>query len=227
MIKFDSVCKYYVSGSETVKAVDNISFCLEEGGYLAISGPSGSGKSTVLSMLGVLNRPTRGKVFIDDIDVYNLVSEQRADFRSDYIGFVFQAFQMIPYLTALENVMLPLAITEAKNKEQTERALEMLEKVGLSHKADKLPNQLSGGEIQRVAIARALINQPPVLLADEPTGNLDSKNADSVMQLLKELNQSGQTVIIVTHEKNIAANARAHIELFDGKIVESRKGVLK
>lgn len=219
LIKFEKVCKIYEEGDDIVQAIDNVSFEIEEGEFISIMGPSGSGKSTLLSVLGVLNTPTDGNVFVDDIAVYNLKLEKQADFRSEYIGFIFQAFQLIPYLTAIENVMLPLTITKISSKNQRERAKEVLEKVGLGDKINRLPNQLSGGETQRVAVARAIVNEPPILLADEPTGNLDSKNADGVMELLKKLNQEGETIIMVTHDKNIAEHANYTIQLKDGQIV--------
>ncbi|MBU2597803.1 MAG: ABC transporter ATP-binding protein [Actinobacteria bacterium] len=219
LIKFEKVCKIYKEGDDIVRALNNVSFEIEEGGFVSIMGPSGSGKSTLLSVLGVLNTPTDGNVFVDDIAVYNLKLEKQADFRSEYIGFIFQAFQLIPYLTAVENVMLPLTITKISSKKQGERAKEVLEKVGLGDKINRLPNQLSVGETQRVAVARAIVNEPPILLADEPTGNLDSKNADGVMELLKKLNQEGETIIMVTHDKNIAEHANYTIQLKDGQIV--------
>lgn len=218
LIKFVNVSKAYQEGEEIVRAIDNISFEIKEGDFAAIMGPSGSGKSTLLSLLGVLNTPTGGEVFIDDISVYKLKIEKQADFRSEYLGFVFQAFQLIPYLTAIENVMLPLSIKKISNKEQEEKAKKVLEMVGMSDKINRLPDKLSGGEIQRVAVARAIVNEPSIILADEPTGNLDSKNASGVVDLLKRLNSEGKTVVMVTHDKNIAENADYIIQIKDGKI---------
>lgn len=226
LIKLDSVSKHYNGGDETVKALDNISLEINEGDFLAICGPSGSGKSTLLNILGVLSTPTTGSVVIDKINVYSLDTEKKADFRSDYIGFIFQAFQLVPYLTALENVMLPLAITSGKKSEKRKKALQMLDHVGLHKKANKLPNQLSGGENQRVAIARALVNEPEILLADELTGNLDSKTSEEVMRLLVDLNKKGKTIIMVTHEGKIAHYADAEINLLDGRM-ENSGGILK
>lgn len=226
LIEFSNISKIYRAGDEKIHALDDVSFEIKKGEFVSICGPSGSGKSTLLSVLGLLNTPTEGKLTIDDIAVYDLSTEEKADFRSDYIGFIFQAFQLIPYLTAMENVMLPLVISDLKTDEKTARSKKMLEKVGLARKLDKLPNQLSGGEIQRVAIARALVNEPPILLADEPTGNLDSKNSAHVMELLKELNGSGKTVIVVTHEEKTARQAEYTLQVIDGKIMKEKE-VLK
>ena len=223
LIKFNGVSKVYEEGDDIVQALDDASFEINEGNFVAIMGPSGSGKSTLLTLLGILNTPTDGDVFIDDIAVYDLKPERQADFRSEYLGFVFQAFQLIPYLTAMENVMLPLSITKMSNKEQEKRAKGALERVGLADKINRLPNQISGGETQRVAISRAIVNEPPILLADEPTGNLDSKNATEVMNLLKELNDEGETIIMVTHDKKTAEYADYTIELKDGQIVSKQK----
>ncbi|MBU4266269.1 MAG: ABC transporter ATP-binding protein [Candidatus Altiarchaeota archaeon] len=222
LIRFDSVSKTYEEGDDIVQALDSADFEIDEGNFVAIMGPSGSGKSTMLTLLGILNTPTDGDIFIDDIAVYDLKPEKQADFRSEYLGFVFQAFQLIPYLTAMENVMLPLSITKMSNKEQEKRAKGALERVGLADKINRLPNQISGGETQRVAISRAIVNEPPILLADEPTGNLDSKNAIGVMNLLKELNDEGETIIMVTHDKKTAEYADYTIELKDGRIVSKK-----
>lgn len=219
LIRFDSVSKVYEEGDDIVQALDSASFEIDEGDFVAMMGPSGSGKSTLLTILGVLNTPTSGSVFVDDIAVYDLKPEKQADFRSEYIGFIFQAFQLVPYLTAMENVMLPLSITKMPNKEQEKRARDVLNRVGLADKINRLPNQISGGETQRVAIARAIVNEPPILLADEPTGNLDSKNASEVMNLLKELNDYGETIAMVTHNRDTAKYADYLIELKDGRIV--------
>lgn len=218
LIKLVNVSKSYQEGEETVRAIDNISFEIKEGDFVAIIGPSGSGKSTLLSLLGVLNTPTGGEVFIEDISVYKLKTEKQADFRSEYLGFVFQAFQLIPYLTAIENVMLPLSIKKISNREQEEKARKVLEMVGMGSKINRLPDKLSGGEMQRIAIARAIVNEPPILLADEPTGNLDSKNSSGVVDLLKTLNSKGKTVIMVTHDRSVAENADYIIRIKDGKI---------
>ncbi|MFH1722800.1 MAG: ABC transporter ATP-binding protein [Candidatus Altiarchaeota archaeon] len=218
LITFENVSKAYYVGEARVDALKGADLSIRDGEFVAIMGPSGSGKSTLLTMLGVLNTPSSGKVTIDGIDVYKLPLERQADFRSEYIGFVFQAFQLIPYLTALENVMLPHAITKISSKEQKAKAQEVLGKVELHGKFDRLPSQLSGGEAQRVAVARALVNEPPIILTDEPTGNLDSKNAQGVMALLKAINKEGKTVIMVTHDRKTAEMADRIIELKDGRI---------
>jgi putative ABC transport system ATP-binding protein len=179
-------------------------------------GQSGSGKSTLLSVLGGLNHPSRGKIVIDSLDIYTLSSEQRADFRSEYIGIIFQSFQLIPYLTVRENIKLPMAITGVKDKLQEKLARAVLDKVGLAGKADRLPDQLSGGEQERVALARAIVNNPPILLADEPTGSLDTKTADEIMELLKNLNREGQTIIMVTHNPDACRYASRVITVKDG-----------
>ncbi len=210
LIKVCDVTKTYKGGDGVVEALKAINLELAEGEFLALMGPSGSGKSTLLSVLGGLNPPTSGKLMIDDIDVYALAPERLADFRHEYVGFVFQQYQLIPYLTALENVMLPLAITSRPGKEQREMAHTVLEKVGLGSKALRLPNQLSGGEQNRVAIARAIVNKPAIIFADEPTGSLDSKTATELLELFQVLNRDGLTIIMVTHNKeNLAWVSRA------------------
>ena len=201
LIEVRGVTKNYRGGDGVVEALTNVNLQIAEGEFLALMGPSGSGKSTLLSILGGLNSPTSGKLLIDDIDVYSLSSEQLADFRHEYVGFVFQQYQLIPYLTALENVMLPLAISSRSSKEQRVMAQSVLDKVGLGQKAARLPNQLSGGEQNRVAIARAIVNEPTIVFADEPTGSLDSKTALELLELFQTLNKDGLTIIMVTHNK--------------------------
>lgn len=218
MIRFESVSKVYEEGDDIVHALDNVSFNIDEGDFVAIMGPSGCGKSTLLSILGVLNTPTGGDVFVDDIAVYDLKSERRADFRFEYLGFIFQSYQLVPYLTTLENVMLPLSITSMSSKDQDYTARKVLEKVGLGDKTERLPSKISGGESQRVAVARAIVNTPPILLADEPTGNLDSRNGVEVMELLKELNDNGQTIVMVTHDDSMAGYANKIFKLKDGRL---------
>jgi putative ABC transport system ATP-binding protein len=191
-------------------------FFIDDGEFVSIMGQSGSGKSTLLSVLGGLNHPSRGKIVIDSLNIYNLTSEQRADFRSEYIGIIFQSFQLIPYLTVRENVKLPMAITGVKAHLQEKLAKAVLGKVGLSGKTERLPDQLSGGEQERVALARAIVNNPPILLADEPTGSLDSKTADEIMELLKTLNRDGQTIIMVTHNPDACKYASRVITVKDG-----------
>lgn len=186
-IQVQQLRKTYSTGRELVHAMNDVSLEINQGEFVAVMGPSGSGKSTLLSVLGGLNHPTTGSVVVDGIEVYALSVEQCADFRREYLGFVFQSFQLLPYLTILENVMLPLTITGRSNKEQAAMAIAILEKVGLHSKASRLPDELSGGEQQRVAIARALVNQPPIILADEPTGNLDTATSKEIMGLLQDL----------------------------------------
>ncbi len=216
LIEIKEVGKDYLSKDVAVKAIRNMDFFIDDGEFVSIVGQSGSGKSTLLSIIGGLNHPTRGNVFVDTLDLYGLSSEQRADFRSEYIGIIFQSFQLIPYLTVLENVKLPMTITGIKKGKKKEMAMNVLEKVGLQEKVNRLPDQLSGGEQERVAIARAIVNNPPILLADEPTGNLDSETAIEVMNLLKELNND-QTIIMVTHNQDMCAYSSRTIKVKDGE----------
>jgi putative ABC transport system ATP-binding protein len=220
LIEIKKLSKTYVSGEERVPALVYVNLTIERGEFISVMGPSGSGKSTLLTILGGLNHPTEGEVVVDEIPIYQLSLEKLADFRREYLGFIFQSFQLIPYLTVIENVMLPLAITEKSNREQLTMAEEILGKMGLRGKGRRLPDQLSGGEQERVAIARALVNSPPILLADEPTGNLDTKTGKEIMELFKSLNKEGQTIAMVTHNpENIAFSSRL-IHLRDGKVVK-------
>ena len=221
LIEIRSIGKDYKSGEGVVSAIKQMDFVIDDGEFVTIMGHSGSGKSTLLSILGGLNHPSRGNVLVDSLDLYDLTSEQRADFRSEYIGIIFQSFQLISYLTVLENVILPMAITGLKRKKKEKMALDVLAKVGLAGKADRLPDQLSGGEQERVAIARAIVNQPPILLADEPTGNLDSDTAAEVMGLLTRLNkEEGLTIIMVTHNPDTCRYSNRTIRVQDGVCVE-------
>lgn len=217
LIGVKNIGKDYQSGDTVVHAIREMDFVVDDGEFVAVMGQSGSGKSTLLSILGGLNHPDRGKVLIDTLDIYDLSSEQRADFRSEYIGIIFQSFQLIPYLTVLENIKLPMSITGIKTKKQEDMAMDVLQKVGLAGKSHRLPDQLSGGEQERVAIARAIVNNPPILLADEPTGNLDSETANDIMTLLKQLNREGQTIIMVTHNPDVCHDATRTILVKDGK----------
>lgn len=226
LIKVNNVTKTYLGGEGAVHALRNINLEVTQGQFLALLGPSGSGKSTLLSILGALNPPTEGKITIDDISVYGLDEERRADFRHEYIGFVFQQYQLIPYLTALENVMLPLAITKYSDKEQREMAQRVLDKVGLGQKSMRLPNQLSGGEQNRVAIARAIVNEPILLFADEPTGSLDTKTAKEILELFQSLNKDGQTIIMVTHNLENLAYVSHSVQIRDGIIDSTPKPVV-
>ncbi|MBT5543415.1 MAG: ABC transporter ATP-binding protein [Desulfobacula sp.] len=217
LIEIQGLKKTYQSGDTKVTAIKQMEFFIDDEEFIAIMGQSGSGKSTLLSIMGALNHPTQGKVLVDSLDLYSLSGEQRADFRSEYIGFIFQSFQLIPYLTVLENVKLPMAVTGQKKKVKNQMALEVIERVGLESKAYRLPDQLSGGEQERVAIARAIVNKPPIILADEPTGNLDSKTANEIMMLLQSLNEEGHTIIVVTHNSDMGAYATRSIKVQDGE----------
>ena len=221
LIEIRDIGKNYLDGENTVQAIKQMDFFIDDGEFVSIMGQSGSGKSTLLSILGGLNHPTRGRILIDSLDIYELSSEQRADLRSEYIGVIFQSFQLIPYLTVLENVKLPMAITGKKAREQDNMARDVLARVGLANKADRLPDQLSGGEQERVAIARAIVNRPPILLADEPTGNLDSTTAEEIMALLKELNAEGQTIIMVTHNPDACRHTTRTIMVRDGSCYQN------
>ena len=218
LICLDNVAKNYVNGADCVIALKELCLNVEEGTFLGVMGPSGSGKSTLLSVLGGLTGPSSGTVNIDGIDVYGLSLEKQADFRREYLGFIFQSHNLIPYLNALENVMLPLAVSKLSADEKRQRAKNMLGRVGLPDRMLHLPQQLSGGEQERVAIARALVNNPPLLLADEPTGSLDTATSLQIMNLLKELHQDGQTIIMVTHNRDNLEWFDRTIYLRDGKI---------
>jgi putative ABC transport system ATP-binding protein len=224
LIEIKNLSKVYESGEEHVTALGGVSLNIERGEFISVMGPSGSGKSTLLSILGGLNHPTEGEVMVDEIPIYQLPLEKLADFRREYLGFIFQSFQLISYLTVIENVMLPLAITEKSNQEQLNLAEEILKKIGLEGKRKRLPDQLSGGEQERVAIARALVNSPPILLADEPTGNLDSKTGREIMGLFNSLNEEGQSIIMVTHNPEGTAFSSRTVQLRDGKVVNGDLG---
>jgi len=217
LIEIHGLKKTYQSGDTTVDAIKQMDFFIDDEEFITIMGQSGSGKSTLLSIMGALNHPTRGKVLVDSLDLYSLSTEQRADFRSEYIGFIFQSFQLIPYLTVLENVKLPMAVTGQKKKIKDQMAFEVIDRVGLGAKAHRLPDQLSGGEQERVAVARAIVNRPPIILADEPTGNLDSKTAEEIYMLLQSLNKDGHTVIVVTHNPDVEAYTTRTIKVQDGE----------
>ena len=221
----EDLIKQYGSGEVAVTAVAGISFQIEEGEFIGIMGESGSGKSTLLGMMGAMNAPTSGRLIVDDIDIYTLGQEQRADFRREFLGFIFQSFHLVPYLTVIENTMLPLAVIKAGKKRKREMAEEALKQVGLIDKAHRLPNQISGGENERVAIARSIVNEPPVLLADEPTGNLDTKTSREIMELLKRLNRKGMTIIMVTHSPDCAGFAQRIMRVSDGCLVGDTSNV--
>ncbi len=218
-IEANNLVKRYGEGDAAVTAVQEASFTIEAGEFAAVMGESGSGKSTLLSMIGALNTPTSGRLVVDGIDVYTLGQDERADFRRESLGFVFQNFNLISYLTLAENVMLPLAVIKESKARKREMAIKALERVGLSGKAKRLPGQISGGEQERVAIARAIVNTPPILLADEPTGNLDSRTGKDIMNLIGVLNKEGMTIIMVTHNAEYARYA--------GKVLHVEDGILK
>jgi putative ABC transport system ATP-binding protein len=219
-VKIENVSKVYEADGESaaVSVLSHVSIEITEGEFVCLMGPSGSGKSTLLTIVGAMNHPTTGRVLVDEIDVYGLADERRADFRREYLGFVFQQHHLMPYLNSLENAMLPLATAGMSTKEKRERAMSVLEKVGLGDKASRLPNQLSGGEQGRLAIARAIVNEPPLILADEPTGSLDTKTGHEVMEVFLKLNAQRQTVFMVTHNPENSALAHRIINIVDGRI---------
>lgn len=218
VLRLESVTKMYQMGQEKVYAIDNVSIKIKEGERVSIIGPSGSGKSTLLNLLGLLDRPTKGSIYIDGVNTSQLNDEQLSNFRGKKIGFVFQNFNLIPSLTALENVILPLMFYEVPYPERIKKGMELLKKLGLEHRADYYPSQISGGQRQRVAIARALVNDPAVILADEPTGNLDSKAGEEVLDIFDKLHKDGRTIIIVTHDLQVAKKSPRIIGIRDGKI---------
>ncbi len=218
VISLENVCKEYSLGARQLRVLDGLSLRVREGEFVSIMGPSGSGKSTLLQLIGCLDKPTGGRVLIDGEDVSKYSSDALAEVRGRKIGFVFQAFNLIPTLSALENVEIALSINEVGVQERAMRAKKLLEQVGLADRSNHAPNELSGGEKQRVAIARALSNNPKFLLADEPTGNLDSKSGEEVMDLIRDLWKSGATVVMVTHEPVVARYSQRIIHVRDGKI---------
>lgn len=222
-IELNNVKKVFHAGDEEYAALKGITLGIESGDFVAIMGPSGSGKSTLLSILGGLSHPTSGTIMVDGISLGSLGQNKLSDFRREYLGFVFQSFYLVPYLTAVENVMLPLTIQPGLNGTGQAKALEALARVGLDAKANRLPSQLSGGEQERVAIARALVNRPALILADEPTGNLDTKTGDKVLELLEGLHKDGHTIVMVTHSEENAKRAGRTIEIRDGEVVSPER----
>lgn len=219
LIEMRDVRKHYQVGDQTIHALDGIDLTIEEGEYLSIIGPSGSGKSTLMQILGCLDTPTSGTVLIDGVDISQASGDSLAGIRNSKIGFVFQSFNLLAKLNVLENVELPMIYAALSRKERRERALKAIETVGLTNRIFNRPNQLSGGQSQRVAIARALVNNPKVILADEPTGALDSQTGEAILSLFRDLNRQGNTVALVTHDPDIAAETPRRIELKDGKII--------
>jgi len=218
-IEISNVTKTFHAGDEEYDALKEVSLGINSGEFIAIMGPSGSGKSTLLSLIGGLSKATSGVVSIDSIDLGSLGPNRLSDFRREYLGFVFQSFYLVPYLTALENVMLPLTIQPGLNGAARRMAREALSRVGLDAKGGRLPSQLSGGEQERVAIARAIVNKPALILADEPTGNLDTKTGNKVLDMLEGLHAEGRTIVMVTHSRENAERAERVIEIRDGEIV--------
>ena len=219
LIEFDGVCKYYQMGDTLVKAADHVSFKINKGEFVAIVGQSGSGKSTCMNIIGCLDTPTSGTYVLAGEDVSSASDDRLADIRNQMIGFVFQSFYLLPKLTALDNVALPLLYANVPRRERRERAAEALASVGLEDRMDFYPNQLSGGQCQRVAIARAMIAKPRILLADEPTGALDSASGRQVMQIFGELNAKGTTVVLITHAQDIADCAKKIHRILDGELI--------
>lgn len=215
MIALEDVRKIYYMGKVEVPALRGLDLNIERGEFVALMGPSGSGKSTLLNLIGLLDTPTSGKITIDGVDVSHLDDDERADFRLKKLGFVFQFFSLLMELNARENVAIPLIMDERKY----DRALELLELVGISDRAEHYPSELSGGQQQRVAIARALANEPAILLADEPTANLDTETSNQIVGLFRELNESGQTIVMVTHEPELGEKADRIVRIKDGKVV--------
>ncbi len=214
-----NLCRFYNVGNSVVKALDNVSFKIDDGEYVTISGASGSGKSTLMNILGCLDTPTSGSYVLDNSDVSMLSENMLSEIRNEKIGFIFQSFNLIPALTALENVELPLMYRGIPRKERREAALNALEMVSLLNRAHHRPAEMSGGQQQRTAIARAIAASPSIILADEPCGNLDSRSVKELMDILSELNRSGKTIILITHDENAARNAERLIRISDGKLI--------
>ncbi|ENM3928050.1 ABC transporter ATP-binding protein [Vibrio cholerae] len=219
LVELQQICKHYTSGQNVVKALDGVDLTIRHGEFLAILGPSGSGKSTLMNVLGCLDKPTAGRYQLDGHPVDSLSTQQLAAIRNQKIGFVFQSFNLLEYASALDNVALPLVYAGVKAKDRRRRATELLTRVGLADRLDHKPNQLSGGQKQRVAIARALINQPQILLADEPTGALDSKSGAEIEALFNELHREGRTIIVVTHDNELAKRTKRIVTIRDGQVV--------
>ncbi|WP_199331612.1 ABC transporter ATP-binding protein [Aulosira sp. FACHB-615] len=221
IIRLENIFKTYGSGETEVKALNNVNLTINEGEYCSIMGPSGSGKSTAMNIIGCLDRPTDGHYYLDNVDVAQMDDKALAHIRNKKLGFVFQQFHLLPQLTALENVMLPMAYANVNPTERRDRAVVALTRVGLEKRLNNKPNQLSGGQQQRVAIARAIVNRPVVLLADEPTGALDSRTTQEVLDIFTELNASGITVVMVTHEPDVARQTQRIVWFRDGEIIHS------
>ncbi|MBW4627203.1 MAG: ABC transporter ATP-binding protein [Brasilonema octagenarum HA4186-MV1] len=221
MIRLENVFKVYGSGEAEVRALNGVNLTIEEGEYCSIMGPSGSGKSTAMNIIGCLDRPSSGHYYLDKLDVAEMKDTELAEIRNKKLGFVFQQFHLLPQLSALENVMLPMIYAGVNGKERRDRAAEALKRVGLEKRLNNKPTQLSGGQQQRVAIARAIVNRPVLLLADEPTGALDSRTTQEVLDIFGELNASGITVVMVTHEPEVARQTQRVVWFRDGDVVHS------
>ena len=224
LIRLENVTRVYTMGQRTLFALQDVSLDIRAGEFVAVTGPSGSGKSTMLNLIGGIDKPDRGRVWVDGLQVNTLGENQLARWRGEKIGIVFQFFQLLPTLTALENVMLPMELRNTFADHRRARAADALARVGLAERAAQLPSELSGGEQQRVAIARALVNDPPILLADEPTGNLDSDTGKRVVEFLAELNRGGKTIVLVTHEETLAHTAQRIVRVRDGHLTEIERG---
>lgn len=220
MIKIKNLKKSFIMGDEEIKAIDDIDFYVKKGEYVSIIGPSGSGKSTLMNILGLLDTADSGSYILDNLDVSKLSDSEQAKIRNEKIGFVFQNFNLLSKLTAWENVQVPLIYRGMSAKESKKLAYEYLEKVGLKGREKHLPKQLSGGQQQRVAIARALVGKPEIILADEPTGALDSKTSIEIIELMKRLNDAGQTIVLITHDNTVASKAKRIVRIADGKLSE-------
>ncbi|MDP4630545.1 MAG: ABC transporter ATP-binding protein [Flavobacteriales bacterium] len=220
VIRIENLTRFYTIGEETVRALNGINLTIEKNEYVALMGPSGSGKSTLMNIIGCLDTPTSGEYFLNGPNVAQLSDSELAAIRNKEIGFVFQTFNLLPRLTALQNVALPLVYAGIPEAERLKKAKEVLEQVGLGNRITHKPNELSGGQRQRVAVARALVNHPSIILADEPTGNLDTKTSEEIMQLFDIIHQAGNTIVLVTHEEDIALRAKRVVRMRDG-IVES------
>ena len=226
IIELRDICKTYLEGQMEVPVLKHVDFSMEEGEYTTVMGPSGSGKSTLMNIIGCLDQATSGTLILDGEDISGLSEDALSDIRAKKVGFVFQTFQLLPYMTALENVALPMSYAGVPRADRPAAAAAMLEKVGLGDRMDFLPNQLSGGQKQRVAIARAMINHPAILLADEPTGALDSKSGEQVMEIFSRLNEEGTSILMITHDPKIAGYADRVVTIYDGELTEKKRFAL-
>ena len=226
LLKLTDICKDYQQGKEPVRVLKNVNLTVEEGDYLAIMGPSGSGKTTLMNIIGCLDVPTSGSYELDGRNLKDLSDDELADIRNRQLGFVFQSFHLLPKMTALDNVALPLLYADVPLKERRERAAEALKSVGLGERMEFLPNQLSGGQCQRVAIARAMVTRPKLLLADEPTGALDTKSGNQIMEIFRRLSEEGMTIVMITHEPAIAECADKTYRILDGELKAPEGGAV-